>query len=436
MALGVFSVTGEALNFGGRRMETIMRVAWLPVVLLLIVNMATVFAYLSVIAGKAITFSDIATFQQAQQLLTQHSGRGWSQNPSAMAGITVGNFVLQAMLIASFMAPLIRYAGLGEKPRPGVVRLAFGPDQLRFIIAGLFSVLFVAVLILAPIATTTFFALKYIFEALSQTMAHFPDANSLHTIELITAAESIAAKGASWIYYLALPIAFFVPFVLALWLLTFIHFHPSNRPSAQTHGNPLMRAVVTLFVVTVVVGTGYLLFGHAVVKAVSMLVVGAGGSAGSQASSPIIAAVLAAIAAYLLINYFSLRLYPYPGVAVCRKSLALGQTLRVSRGWDIIRLQIILFLVAIFLMAVQLLINGYFLVWILQTLSALYQAADVSTRLVNDGVSGEWVQPLFVWIWNAIKILVNVVWTFFSYGVVAGLYGRLYRESERALDRL
>ena len=44
MALGVFSVTGEALNFGGRRMETIMRVSWLPVALLLIVNMATVFA--------------------------------------------------------------------------------------------------------------------------------------------------------------------------------------------------------------------------------------------------------------------------------------------------------------------------------------------------------------------------------------------------------
>lgn len=433
MALGVFSVTGEALNFGGRRMETIMRVAWLPVALLLVVNMATVFAYLSVIAGKIITFADIASFQQAQMLLAQHADRGWSQNPSAMRAITIGNFVIQALLISSFMAPLIRYAGLGEKPRPGVVRLAFGPDQLRFIFAGLFSFLFVAVLIFAPIATTTFFALKYIFEALTQTMAHFPDPNSLHTIQLITAAESLAEKGASWVHYLGLPVILFVPFILALWVLAFLHFHPSNRPFAEGEGNPFLRAIVTLIVVTVVIGAIYLLFGPVILQAVNALTAGVGANAG--AAAPIAAAVIAGIAACLLISYFSLRLFPYPGVAVCRKSLTLGRTLSVSRGWNIIRLQIILLLVAIFLLAVQLLINSYFLVWILQTISALYQAADASSRLVNNGVTGEWVRPVFIWIWNAVKVLINIFWTFFSYGVAAGLYGRLYRESERALDR-
>ena len=54
----------------------------------------------------------------------------------------------------------------------------------------------------------------------------------------------------------------------------------------------------------------------------------------------------------------------------------------------------------------------------------------VSTKLVNSGVGADWVLPLFIWIWNGIKILANVFWAFFSYGVIAGLYGRLYRDSE------
>ncbi|MHA7873651.1 MAG: hypothetical protein ACX939_14980, partial [Hyphococcus sp.] len=66
--------------------------------------------------------------------------------------------------------------------------------------------------------------------------------------------------------------------------------------------------------------------------------------------------------------------------------------------------------------------------------SLLYEAVAVSTRLTNSGVTGEWVAPLFIWIWNAIKILVNIIGLFFSFGVLAGLYGRLYRDSERDDD--
>ena len=430
MALGVFSVTGEALNFGGRRMETIMRVAWLPVALLLIVNMATVFAYLSVIAGKLMTFADVSSFQRAQWLLLTYSERGWTQAPQAMTAIAAVNLVLQAVLIASFMAPLIRFAGLGERPRPGVVRLAFGADQLRFIIAGAFSFLFVVALILAPIILTSFFVLQYIFAALSETMASFPDPDSLHTIELTTAAESLAEKGRAWIYYLALPLTAAIPFMLALWALAFIHFHPRNRPSAPARGNPLFRAVATLAIVSAIVVGAYWLFGEGVAA-----MLGAAAAADSpDNASPLAAALLLGVAAYLLAGYFSLRLYAYPGVAVCRKSLALGGTLRVTRGWNIVRMLLILLFVAGLLLTAQYLINTYFLGWIRQTVLALYSAADVSTRLVNSGAQAEWVQPVFSWVWNGAKILLNVFWAFFSYGVAAGLYGRLYRESEETLD--
>jgi len=69
-----------------------------------------------------------------------------------------------------------------------------------------------------------------------------------------------------------------------------------------------------------------------------------------------------------------------------------------------------------------------FVPWIV---SLLYQAVAVSTKLANSGVTSDWVLPLFVWIWNGIKVFINIIGIFFSFGVLAGLYGRLYRESER-----
>ena len=437
MGLRIFSVTGEALNFGGRRMETIMRVAWLPVVLLLILNMATVFAYLSVIAGQVITFTDIpsASFARAQQILAQNVEKGFQQSPQAMWTITLGNLALQTLLIASFMAPLIRYAGLGEKPARGALRLAFGPDQLRYIFAGLFSFLFVFVLILGPILAASYYILEYIMDALSQTIATFPDPDSLHTIELTTVGQSMAARGASWVYNLAIPMAAVAPFALIFWGIIFFHFHPRNRPAAALEGNPILRALTTLVVAAAILVGGYWLLQNQIAAAFV---------AASQASSSIGAEQVSALAAspanailfvglvlYLIVGYYNLRLYPYPGVAVCRKSLLPGKTFKVSRGWDLIRLQLVLFFVGLFLILVQFFINKFALNWILQAISTLYQASASSSRLLSSGVTADWILPFWVWTWNIVKIIINVFWAFFSYGVAAGLYGRLYRESER-----
>jgi hypothetical protein len=52
-ALGVFSVAGEALNFGWRRFGTIFRVGWLPLSLMLVFNMASVFLWLSLAYGPS-----------------------------------------------------------------------------------------------------------------------------------------------------------------------------------------------------------------------------------------------------------------------------------------------------------------------------------------------------------------------------------------------
>jgi hypothetical protein len=431
MQLRILSILGEALNFGGRRMATIMRVSWLAVVLLLIVDMASVYASLSVIAERVITFAEVGSFLTAQQLFERYASQGWSAHWQQMAAITAASLIVQFILVSTFMAPLIRWAGLGERPGPGLVRLPFGPDQLRFLIGMLFSVLFVGVIILLPMMTTSFFTLKYIIAAMSQTMASFPDANSLHTIKLITAEEGLVQRGAEWVFGLAVPLAAAAPFVLLTWLVTFFHFSPRNRPNATGRPNWLLRAVVTFGAVALIFGAAVTLLRAPVMQVLKS--VSAAGGAADLTGAPVNAILFIATAGFLLVAYINLRLYPYPGIAVCRRSLGLGGTLRLSRGWNIIRIPIILLAVASFFYVLQIfLINSLLLSKLVpQVISLLYQAVLVSTKLVNSGVGADWVLPLFIWIWNGIKILANVFWAFFSYGVIAGLYGRLYRDSER-----
>ncbi len=426
MALRMFSVIGESLNFGARRLELIARVAWLPVLLTLIVDMSTMFAYLSVIAGRVVTFADVSSFVQAEQYFARFSGRGWASAPGQMALIASVNFVLKLVLLSSFIAPLIRYAGLGERPGPGLVRLPFGPDQLRFIVAGFASIVIVMIVVAAPIAGASFFVMKAIVDAMSQTMASFPDPSSLHTIELVSAGQGVIERGAAWIFDLALPLAAAAPFALIVWLIGVLHFHPENRPNAGEGGSLIARALVVFFVAGALAGTAFFMMRGVAVQSITQ---SAGASETSLQGTPVQAVIIFSVLAAMLVTYFNLRLFPWPGVAVCRRSLGLGSTLAVTRGWNLLRLPVILILVGGFLLTAVVVINAVILPAVLSTLNVLFQATEASTRLVNSGAKSDWVRPLFVWIWNLTQIGVNFLWTFFSYGVVAGLYGRLYRES-------
>lgn len=427
MSLRMFSIIGESLNFGGRRLELIARVAWLPVLLLFIVDMATTFAYLSVIAGKTITFADVSSMFEAKQFFAQYAGQAWASAPGKMGAIALIHTGLSVILVSSFMAPLIRYAGLGDRPGPGLFRMPFGADQLRFIFTGFASALFGLVIAILPAAGAGYFVMKYIIDALSQTMASFPDPDSLHTIEFVTSGQAIMQSGAAWIYDLALPLAAAAPFALIVWVLAVMHFHPRNRPNAGEGGNILMRSIVVLLIAGALVGSVYAFLRMTALQSMTQGVETA--SIENFSGTGMNAIIVFATIAMILVGYLNLRLFAWPGVAVCRRSMALGQTLQVTRGWNLIRLPVIVALISVFLFAVMIVINMIILPMVLSTLETLFQATEASTRLVNSGAKGEWVLPLFMWIWNFFKIAVNFLWTFFSYGVLAGLYGRLYRES-------
>ena len=468
MGLRIFSVVGEALNFGGRRMETIARVAWLPLLLSMIATMAAVFAMASVIAGQVVTFSDIPSFSVAQQQVGKFAARGFQNNPGAMWTISLASVAVQTVLTASFMAPLIRYAGLGEKPARGFIRAPFGADQLRFIVSGAFSFIFVAVLVFGPVAAASYYTLKYIAAAMAQTLASFPDPASLHTIQITTVGDEMAARGKGWIFDHAMPLAGALPLALLFWGLLFFHFHPDNRPVSQIKGNPIVRALVTFVVAaslifvasfsfaeiiqTLTGGAAAFKFSLAeeVIKDFKQKAtfLGALSAIGAQFTSLDFSGVVNALdflmkspagklvffsaSAFFVLNYISLRLFAYPGVAVCRGSLGLGKTFAVTRGWNLLRLWVIIGLIGLFFYVVQVyFLNGLLLQRLLpSTLNLLYKATAVSTKLVNSGETASWVLPLFSWIWNLTKIAINIAWSFFSFGVAAGLYGRLYRDSE------
>lgn len=425
MRLRIFSVVGEALNFAGRRMETIMRVAWLPVTLILILEMATVFALLSVAYNRIITFEDVGTWARAEQLFQMVSTQiGMAvlqvgpQNIRDEIYWTLGlSTLVNAVLVSSFMAPLIRLAGVGDEPRPGVVRLAFGPDQIRYLVATALSAVVSLVIVFGPLAVTGFYALQYVLEAVRDLqLASFPDPESLHTVDLVNARDVLFSAASLEPLAQRVPLLAGAPLAVAFGLLLTLHFSPKNRGVDPARPNSLMRAGITFSALAAFIALIWLVF--------------LSGAAGVAPDSTAGYAILVIILLVIIFYYFNLRLLPYAGVAVNRRSMAPAGLLRVTRGTNIVRLLGVLVAIGVVIYCVQYLLNAIAFPAIQWTIAYLYAATDAAARLTQNGEPAGWVLPFFSTLWNAVKILLNIFWTFFSLGVVAGYLGRLYRDSE------
>jgi hypothetical protein len=428
----ILSIAGYSLSFGLRRMETILRVAWLPVALLLVFSMAEVFVILSIAAGRPLSFGDYPTFVQATQELAMYSGLAWGNNENLMYGVTGGFMLVQYILIASFMAPLTRYAGLGEVPSPGAMKLPFGMDQVRFIVGYFLSFLVLPALLAAPIALSA----PYVVEAVDAVMkvyyASFPDPESLHTVEIIPAPDYLDQQGKLWYYLQGVPLAAAAPLALLFWFVLFRHFRPRDRRG--TLGGATLRALLTFGASA---GLALFLWQAYISKTPEDFILAMAPTItrffpeiSFEGAKALVTHVLVLLPVVIgLVAYGNLRALPYSGVAVCRRSFSLAGTGRVTRGWKLIWVILALAIVWVFTIVVQAAMNigiGF----IGSSLNTLLFATQSATRIVNSGETGAWVYPAFVTTWNLILILANILWIFFSYGVFAGLLGRLYRESE------
>ena len=429
MALQPFSVVGEALQFSTRRFETVMRVSVLPLSLLLIFNMAAAFGYLSVINRRVITFSDVAaagaSWAQATRLANRAAQTGLAAASPDAWMIYGASLVINAILIASFMAPLVRYAGLGERPAPGLLRLPFGFDQMRFLVAGALSALLFALVVYAPISFATVSIAAFITEAMKTPYAAFSDSQSLHTIDIIAGAE---AFGVRWLHQYQVWGAWAALVAAIVIALLIMHLRP-RRDDGKGGAGFFRRALGVL------TGVAAYLTICAFVYVVVMRVVS--GMLASSGAPPIAGAVSAdALGAAVFIaaliafaGFFSIQLFPYAGVATCQRSMAFTGTLKVTRRYNLFRLALAFVLLGVILFGAELL-----LVWlggggayvVLGYLAAMVRSY---VRLLNGGEGGAWVFPFFGWVWAVIGVIFTLLWTAFTYGVTAGLFGRLYRES-------
>lgn len=430
MALKPFSVAGEALQFSTRRFETVMRISALPLVLLLIFNMAATFGYLSVANNRVITFTDVAaagaSWGQATQIAARAAQSGLASMSREVWAIYIASAIVNAILVSSFMTPLIRYAGLGEKPARGLVRIPFGWDQIRFLIAGFLSFLIFLLIVYAPISLATFSIIGFITQAMTVPYAQFPDAASLHTIDIIAGAEAFGMRWFHQYQVWGAAAAAVAAIVIALFIL---HLRP--RREDRTTGIGFLGRTLGVAAGVGVFLTLCLFLYVTIVRMFSDLLVAAGGQplAGALTADALGIALFAS-AALAFAGFFSLRLYPYAGVAVCRRSMAFRGAFKVTRRYDILRLALAFVLLGAILFGAEIL-----LVWLgggaaYAVVGYLAAAVESYMRLVTGGEGGGWVFPFFGWLWAVIGILFTLTWTAFTYGVSAGLWGRLYRESE------
>jgi hypothetical protein len=415
-ALNVFSIAGEALNFGWRRFETILRVGWLPLSLILVFNMATVFLWLSLAYGEAITFTDVAESgaRWAEVLVLAQQKAGEGAGSDAALALSAGSLIVTAMLVASLMAPLIRYAGLGERPAPGLLRAPFGPDQVRFLSAGALSSVVFAIAVYAPVTLLSEAVIAFIGTAMTTPYASFPDTDSLHTAQIILGTDRF---GVRWLYgWQVWGVAAFA-FAALLFVATFGHVAP--RPEDKKAGiGPLGRALGTLIAVGAFFAAAAYL--HSFAEGVAEL--------DAMTRADALSAVLFAVAAGAFAAFVGLRLSPYAGVAVCRRSMGIAGSLRVTRRFNLFRLLAVFILLGAVLAGAQLLL-GFLTGQVGAAVVGVITAAQGAARL--EGGDATEALRAGIWLWAAGGIVANALWTLFTYGVTAGLMGRLYRESER-----
>ncbi|MDX2238057.1 MAG: hypothetical protein NW203_10885 [Hyphomonadaceae bacterium] len=418
MPLNVFSIAGEALNFGWRRFETILRVGWLPLSLILIFNMASVFLWLSLAYGEAITFSDVAASgaRWSEVLLLAQQKAAEGAGSTAALALQSASMLVTAMLVASFMAPLVRYAGLGERPAPGLIRVPFGPDQIRFLGAGALAFAVFGAAVYLPVTYVSLSVLHFAGTAMTTPYASFPDPDSLHTAQIVLGTERF---GVRWVYGWQVWGVAAAAFAALLYATIFAHVAPRAADRKKGIG-ALGRALgVGLALVTVFALAAYAVYNATVVAAPGVAVSKEDGVAGA----------LFVLAAGGFAAFVGLRLYPYAGVAVCRRSMAIAGSLRVTRRYNLFRLFAVFVLLGAVLAGAQLLL-AFLTGQVGAALIGVITAAQGAARL-GGGDEGA-ALTAGVWLWAAGGVVANALWALFTYGVTAGLMGRLYRESERA----
>lgn len=131
----IFGVIYEALGFSVRHFWTALRLAWLPLALLLVLEAAALRAGVEMgpatVSQRAILLNlePGYTFRWVEALLALF----WAPLKTVAPFLLV--FTVAVVLQASFAVPLIRLASTGARPPSGSAVLTFGPRHVKYVLA-------------------------------------------------------------------------------------------------------------------------------------------------------------------------------------------------------------------------------------------------------------------------------------------------------------
>lgn len=254
--LSVMGVIYEALGFAVRQYSTVLRVAWLPILLLLIMHV------IAMQRGWLIPVDGMLTAVRLEP------GYIYKFVEAAIAGkpILIALMGFAVLMQTSYMVPLIKFAATGAPPHHRSVHLSFGLTHIKYILASIVS--FVAIIILARLAISL--GMRWIYGTIMPWLKteHMVFAEgSLHSVELEPAFGSVnAALEAANEFLLLLGIQtsatdtvlLVVVLVLAVYLLLRFLAFPYIVAANDGRGNPLGRALalssgINLFILIAII---------------------------------------------------------------------------------------------------------------------------------------------------------------------------------------
>jgi len=341
MRINFYRSVTDAWGFAIHRFSLISRLAWFPILLIILMSLLMPYVLLTILNGRVITITDISLAEAATGIAKQQVLL-WQQHFPTMLSLNIISYVFSTLMYASFLVPLIQYTARGIEPSHRSVVLHLGPRHFKFLGATLLTIGSIALLLWMPVFVSIFFIDGYVAEALNTQYAVFPDGSSLHTIEIVNGLDH------GWFF-------------------------------ATLRGILQILALVSIL-------------------------------------------------------YFSLRFFAVPFFAGVREKSDSYNSIKASwqltRSWNAAKIACGLLVLGIVTFIISILLNVYVLPLTATALTAMYSLAFSSTGVMGSmGQEMQWVLDLLEWLWVVIRVVLNLGFLCFVFGIIAGFGGSLVRQS-------
>ena len=186
MNMPFLPVIRESLGFAAHKYDTIARLAWFPVLLILLFGMMFPYLQMSILSDQLVTIQEMP-LGKAKAIIAKNEAYLWQNDPGKMIGLAALAYIFITIASASFLVPLMQLAARGENVTHRSLSLAFGPRHWKFVWFSLLTIFGIGMITVLPLTATSYYVTQYVADAMATQYAVFPDSDSLHTITVESA---------------------------------------------------------------------------------------------------------------------------------------------------------------------------------------------------------------------------------------------------------